>query len=302
MATGWKLGPLGGSLTDIRNLGINLLEVDGWDSFPAKRADNPEISYSDGAFSDPRKWYSGRELPLKVVLLDSDATGGVTHPEGREGHLRANIDTLLGLLNVRNNFLSLRKDVPAPASVGGRHEREAVCEVVNFFGVDQSLDGGVPREGVVLFDMIEAFWRQIETTGTAAPQKTTGVAGVTTTSQGFNVVTGGNAPVRGGIAGAFEIEFTANSAITNPRLEVDATGEFISYAGTVPAGDSIIFDVGAKTLVIDDSGTLTRADSGRSTQHAWWIDLDPASTIAVTASVSVASDFDCDVRWYDRWF
>jgi hypothetical protein len=299
MSTGWTLGPLGGSATDLRNLGINIVDADGWDSMPGKRAANPEIAYNDGEYSDPRKWFSGRTLPLKFILLDQNTAGGVTHPYGAEGHLRENIDTLLGLLYARNNHLSLRKDVPAPVAVGGRHEREAVVEVIDLIPILE--EHKLLREAIVQFRMVEGLWRQIETTGTAAPQKTAGLTGQTGTSHGFNVVTGGNAPVRGGISGAFEVIFTANSAITNPKLTVDSTGEFVQYSGTLTAGEILTFDIGQKTIVIDDSGTLARADSGKGVQHAWWLDLDPASTIAVTATIQAASNFDIEVKWYDRW-
>lgn len=121
-------------------------------------------------------------------------------------------------------------------------------------------------------------------------------------SEAFNIVTGGNAPIRpSNLAGAFEIVFTATAAITNPRFEVDATGEFIQYSGSLTVGEILTFDLGARTLVIDDAGTLTRADSGRSTQHAWWVDLDPDSTIPVTASVTSAANWNVEVKWYDRW-
>lgn len=299
--TRWQLGPLGGTLTDVRNRGINIRDADGWDIFGEKRAANHRVAYNDGAFSDPRKWFNEKTLALKFILFDESAGGLVTHPEGIDGHLRENTDLLLGLLNERNNHLAVRKRVPAPATVGGWHWREAVAEVIAAAPVEEGAGAAPVREIIVLFELLEGFWRQIEDTGAAAPRKSVGVTGVTTTSQGFNIVTGGNAPIRGGYAGAFEVEFTANSAITDPRLEVDATGEYIQYSGALTAGETITFDIGRKTLVIDDAGTLARADSGRSTQHAWWLDLDPASTIAVTASVQAVSDFDCEVRWYDRW-
>jgi hypothetical protein len=295
MATAWRLGTLGGSTwLDLRTLAINIRDAGSWDGFSAKRSGNQEVAYRDGEFSDPRKWFRAKEIPLKMLLLDRDASGLVTNPEGAEGHLRENLDAWMGALYKRNSFLDLQKYVPAPG--GGFHWRSAACEVVDFFPIED--ENKIVRECITTFRMVEGLWRQYETTGTAAPQKSVSVANVTTTTQAVNVPVGGNAPVRGGLAGAFEIEFEANSAITNPRFETDANGEFVQYSGSLSAGEVLVIDVGQQTATID--GT-TRADAGLTSGHAWMIDLDPDGTTACTASVSSASDFDIAVRWYDRW-
>jgi len=295
MATAWRLGTLGGSTwLDLRTLAINIRDAGSWDGFAAKRAGNVEVAYNDGEFSDPRKWFRAKEIPLKMVLLDRDENGTVTHVEGAEGHLRENLDTWMAALYQRNSFLDLQKYVPTVG--GGYHWRSAACEVVDFFPFED--ENKIVRECITTFRMVEGLWRQYELTGTDAPQKSTTVAGITGTSQAVNVTTGGNAPVRGGLSGAFEIEFDATTAITNPRFETDVNGEFVQYSGVVDAGETLLIDIGTQTATID--GT-TRADAGLISGHAWMIDLDPATTTACTASVSSASNYDVTVRWYDRW-
>jgi len=284
--TGWSLEGL-----DLRTLALNIEDTAGWDMFPPKRSGNVAIAYWDGEFSDPRKWFEASEVLLKIVFMDTNASGAVT--SSRAQHLRENIDTFLGKLYKRDGFLDLRKTV---AYSGGTHQRQAMCEVLNAVPLGDRHNRW--RETAVIFRNVEGLWRQIETTGSDAPQKSVSVAGITNTSQAVSVVTGGNAPVRGGLAGAFEIQFDANSDIINPRFEVDATGEFVQYSGTVDAGSSLVIDIGTKTATIDST---TRADSGMLSGHAWMIDLDPASTTPCTASVSSASDYDVTVRWYDRW-
>jgi hypothetical protein len=171
-----------------------------------------------------------------------------------------------------------------------------MCEVVDFVPIREKF--GQLREAMVIFRNVEGLWRQIETTGADAPQKSVALTGITGTSQAVNIAVGGNAPVRGGLAGAFEIQFDANSDIINPRLETDVNGEFVQYSGTLAAGESLVIDVGQQNAVID--GTV-RADSGMLSGHAWMMELDPGGTTACTASVSSASDYDLTVRWYDRW-
>ena len=287
MTTAWTLDSL-----DLRTLALNIEDASGWDSFTARRAGNKEIAYRDGEFSDPRKFFGPKEILLKMVFMNTNAAGVVT--SSRAEHLRQNIDTFLGALYKRNGFLDLRKTVPTIG--GGTHQRSAMVEVLNFTPITEKSKQF--RSAMVIFRNVEGLWRQIETTGGSAPQKESALTGITGASQAINVVTGGNAPVRGGLPGAFEIEFEANSDIVNPRFEVDATGEFVQYSGTVSAGESLVIDVGQQTGTID--GTL-RADAGLISGHAWMLDLDPASTVACTASVSPASDYDLTVRWYDRW-
>ena len=286
MATGWKIDSL-----DLRTLAHNVSDASGWDGFPKKRSGNREIAYRDGEFSNPRKWFGPKELLLNVVLLDTNASGVVV--SSRAQHLRENLDALLGALYKRNGFLDVRKTV---AFSGGTHERSAMCEVIDAIEVSESF--GLVREMALRFRMVEGLWRQIETAGADAPQKSVALTGITGTSQAVNVVTGGNAPVRGGLAGALEIEFEANSDIINPRFETDVQGEFVQYSGTLSAGESFVIDIGQQQAVID--GT-TRADSGMLSGNAWMIDFDPDTTTACTATVSSASNYDLTVRWYDRW-
>lgn len=289
MTTGWKLEG-----TDLRTLAYEIVDTSAWDSFPGKKAGNVPIAYSDTEHTDPRKWFAVRTLPLKVEFFRTNAAGNLPAGGAFEA-IQTNIDTFLGLLYKRNGLLDLRKTVPTVG--GGTHERQAMVEVVDFIPLEESLK--MLREAIVQFRMPEVLWRQLETSGTHAPQKSAGLTGVTTTSANFNVVTGGNAPVRGGLEGAFEVVFDATSAITNPRIENALTGEFVQYAGTVAAGEQLVLDIGKKTAVVD--GT-TDVGGGVAKQHAWWLDLDPGATTQLTASVSVASDFDVTVKWYDRWF
>lgn len=289
MSTGWTLEGI-----DLRTLAINIGSTAGWDAFPSKRAGDLEIAFMDAVLTDPRKWIQAREIPLEIELFRTNASGGLPVGGAAEA-LRTNIDTLLGLLYKRNGYLDLRQTVPTVG--GGTHDRSAQVEVNDFIALEE--DKKMLRKALINFKMVEGLWRQIETTGGGVPQKTAGLTNVTTATANFNVITGGNAPVRGGLRDAFVVKFTANSGIINPRFEVLATGEFVQYSGSLTAAQVIVFDIGRKTAVID--GTIN-AGGGITKGHAWWLDLDPASTTQIDVSVSVASDFDVEMLFYDRWF
>jgi len=289
MSTPWTLEG-----TDLRTLAFNIGSTSGWDAFPSKRSGDLEIAFMDAVLTDPRKWIQAREIPLELEMFRTNASGGVPAGGAAEA-LRTNIDTLLGLLYKRNGYLDLRQTVPTVG--GGTHARSAQVEVNDFIPLEE--DKKMLRKALINFKMVEGLWRQIETAGGGVPQKTAGKTGITAATDNFNVITGGNAPVRGGVLGAFTVEFIATAGITNPRFEVLATGEFVQYSGSLTAGQSIVFDVGRKTAVID--GTID-AGGGITKAHAWWLDLDPASTTQIDVSVSVASNFDVEVLWYDRWF
>jgi hypothetical protein len=294
MSTGFKLGPLGGTLTDVRTQAFNLTTTTGWDGSARKKGRNVDVKYNDGELSDPRKWYGPRIIPLRFIIFDTNAAGGTDHPGGPEGHLRENMDALNGLLYARDSLLELEMTVPGTrAQSGAPTQRAAVVEHLDT--IDFEEDFTTLRTGVILLRNVEGFWRE-------KPQATQTEAGVTTASHGFNIVTGGNRPVRPtNVAGSFEIEWTANAALANPRYELDTEENFVQYGGNLALNDVLLIDVGKRTGVLNPAGAATRVDSGLTFGHAWWIDLDPNTTTAVTTTVTLASDYDVETRWYNRW-
>jgi len=275
--------------TSLRNLAYNIESADGWDAYPGKRSSNPNIAFVQGEFSDPMKWYMSRDISLKLVVFDQSTGGGTGHPGGPRGQLQENVDTLLGLFYARDSLLDLRR--MQANSAGSLIERQARVEVVDAFAVESTRRGDPMRTMVVQLRMPYPLWWEL-------PLATQTEANITTTSNGFNIVAGGNAP-----ASDMVVTFDATAAITDPRIEVDSTAEFVQYAGTVAAGSLLILDMHNRTAVLDDQvGGVLKADGGITFGHAWWMQIEPNATTAMTSTVQSASDYDLLIDRYDEWF
>lgn len=273
--TGWTLEG-----TSLRDFSVTLKTIDGWDSFPGKRGGNSTVPFVHGEYSVPRKFYEARDLGLVLEVLPYQPAGGQTVTTLE--HLQTNVDKVLGLLHSRDSLLTLSRTMP-DASV-----RQLEVEVINAVPVLTG-QSKFTRQIAVQFRAPNPFWRE-------TPINTVTQIDITTTSQNIAVVTGGNAPIHDAV-----IRFTATAAVTSPKLSwpSGATPEYVSYVGTVGAGDWIEFDCGARTAYFDDG---SRADSGVDFAYAHWIELPPADSFNMTATCGSASDWDVSINWYDKWF
>lgn len=269
--------------TDLRNLATNIRTLNGWDSWPGRRGRNFEVPYIHGESSVARKFVPARDLALTMVILPSNAAGIVTTDPA--SHVQENVDTLLSLLWKPNSLLTVTRTMPDGTTRTIDAEAIDASEIVKG-------KGAIDREFIIRLRLPDPFWR------VTSPNSPTN-QNVLNTSTGFNVTTLGNAPIADAV-----VRFTANgSSVQNPKIEWTPPGftdpEFLQYSGTIAAGDWVEFDCGRRIAVTD---TGARADVGVRFSYPWWLELDPASTIAMTATCTASSDWDVDITWNDKYF
>jgi hypothetical protein len=283
MATPWTLQAL-----DLRTPAFNLIVSDDWDTFAGKKGNNVDVAFVPGDFSDPVKFLKSKEWALHVMVGGLSAAGTITHPAGSPGHLRDNVDQLMALL-AGNSLLDLRRTV-TDVGAATTHERQALVECLDAVPVKSPYGPGAFRSFVLDWKQPWPYWRQMA-------QKTDTEAGITTTSHVYSIATGGNADIYDA-----EIDFSATSSILNPRLTVTSTGQYIQYSGTVGAGMVLTVKLPNERRGMTATLDGLKADAGLSRGFAWGLFLPSASpTLSLTATVSGASNYDIDIRWYDQW-
>lgn len=268
--------------TDLRNLAYNIIDVDGWDSWPGRRGRNREAAYVHGEGAVARKFIPARDLALRMTILASDSSGNVTKDPLL--HVQENIDTLLGLLWKPNSLLTVTRQIP------GGDIRTVQAEAIDASDIRPGI-GSVDREFLVRLRLPDPFW---STPATGSPAS----KNVTTTTDTLAITTGGNAPI-----GDASILFAATADVQNPRIEWTPPGatdpEFLQYSGTINAGDSVDFRTGRRVALFSDG---SRADAGASFGYPWWLELTPQTAITFDLSCTVASDWTATVTWNDKWF
>lgn len=277
MPTGWKIDG-----TDLRTLATNIRTVDGWDSWPGRRGRNFDVPYVHGESSVSRKFLPAKDISLAMTILPSNPAGAVT--KAPDAHVQENLDTLLGLLWKPVGLLTVERRMPDFTVRTARAEAIDLAEI-------RRGRGPVDREFLLRLRLPDPLWRQTSENSPTSQQ-------VLSTSQGFNVVTGGNGPI-----GDAVVRFAATAAVSNPRLEwtPPETGnpEYVQYSGTIGAGDYLDIYCGRRIAVFDDG---SRGDAGLRFAHPWLIELPPATTVPMTATCSSATDWTVTVTWDDRWF
>lgn len=99
--------------------GVDLMSLQHWiesiddrEAINGKRQPTWHVPFRQGT---PEIWdapYTAKTITLNMAVGDTDASGAVTHAEGRRAHLRENMDTLISLFSKRGSAIALERDVP----------------------------------------------------------------------------------------------------------------------------------------------------------------------------------------------
>ena len=232
---------------DVRTLAINVLDARGWDSYAGKRGGDYVVPFRHGERFISGKSYATKHLGLRFLVMDTDDTGAVVHAQGRPGHLRENLDLLMGL------FTS-HQQISVEREITGMPVREALVEADQVVVVD-TVGGDSLRVVEATFKLATPFWRELpEVTGAGPPTLTND----------------GNAPIGDAVltyAGAGVIRLTNSTSGT--WLEVDLTG----------GGSNVEVDVGLRRAL---QGS-TRVDGLLNMNTGRWMEFLPgANSLAVT--------------------
>ncbi len=245
-STAWTIAGV-----DVRTLAFDIRTTDGWDLFPGKRGVDLVVPFHHGAVSVPKKFYRPRQLGLGMTILPFDAaTGRVTHAEGALGHMRDNMDTLMGLLHSDSLIPVVRTEPDTPGP--GTTDREALCEVIATIPLQRG--PGLSRRFGIIFEAPDPFWR-------ALPFQT-----VTATPFTNN----GNAPINDKI-----ITMTGGAT---PRLTHNPSGAYIEVNDAVMANPAVI-DVGLRSIVqnsLNIDNLLVRP-----LDHTEWMEFQPGANALV---------------------
>jgi hypothetical protein len=130
------------------------------------------------------------------------------------------------------------------------------------------------------------------------PSPTAGLHFPVTFPATFGASTGGSmVAVNAGTENTYPV-VTITGPCTTPSVSLASTGQFLTVSLTLGASDTLVIDMGARTITLN--GTASRANQ-IVTGSSWW-GLPPGSnTIGVSSqdSASVAALFTC--AWYDAW-
>lgn len=227
------------------------------------RGRNPVQSYQHGEFSSPRKFHPAANLLLETFLRYTSSTGGVTHTDGRPGH-------------VYQNFGSVKKLVIGKQGALARLFRTAPEEGAVYRDVELVAEGRPTQANHIIGWPLRApfpFWVGTSSTGNSPPTLTNA----------------GTAPV-----GDAVIDFTGTA--TAPRLTHDDTTDYIEITGALPAG-GVRIDVGARTCVKITGGADYSDNLVVNTP--WWLELDPgANAVTVTQGSGTPT---VSVDWVTPW-
>lgn len=262
MSTGWTIAG-----TDMRTLAYEVLSVDGWDGWPGKRGSQIEVPYRHGAVTVPKKFYQPREFSLAIAILATNASGGVTHPEGALGHIRQNTDTLMGLLH-SDSLLTVTQTVPDAG--GGTQTRSILCEVLDVIPVTQLK--GIARQMVIRFRAPDPFWRNSQVSDLA-------------NSGSFSVTPGGNAPVAD-----WRIVFKSG---TGQRLTWSTPGTYVEMSGAAPAAG---YEIDGSARTITNLTSSNPADALFSRSDDWPEFVSGSNSMSLTGGGTV------DIYYYPKWF
>ena len=252
----------------IRNYGYEISSVDDWDGFSGRHGANLRLASMHGDYHISRKPYRSKRFRLPVLIRPyNPTTGAVDHSEGGHGHIRENLDNLLGWLDSEDGLISVTRTVPKVG--GGTEVREAICEPLEPMAVQDSL--GIMRAVILDFNIPSGFWR-------AQTQRT---------SLGFsggNITVNGTAPVNDMV-----IRILTG---TSPVFTHTASGRTLTIAGAVPAS-GVDIDVGTRLVTKVSDGSAY--DNFFTPSDDYWMEWRPG-TVALTLSSGTAN-----LYWYDKY-
>lgn len=228
--TGWSLA--GQSL---RTPGWEILDVDGWDTYPVWEGGDVNVANMHGRVINTRRFAGPRSISIPMIILPYDPTTGA-QSSAPEVHLQQNVETLLGLLYGHHSELTIVRTMPDTST---RTITGEVRQAIPITG----------RGGARLLDIeLECaypFWH-------GAALSDLGNSG------SFTVTNNGNAPIADAV-------FTFSTAAT---LTHDDTGDVFE----ILSGTNTVVDAGARTIQrasVDVDNDFKLGDSG------YWIELLP---------------------------
>lgn len=245
-----------------------------------KRGRNRIIAWQQGERSTQPKLYRALDFELQMLLAYTDAAGDVTHVDGAPGHVYENYLDLKRLLSgdqLNGSLVTLRRTMPHAGDV------DIDFEVLQDIRPDSST-----RFRMVAFCTAPfPFWR-------SATQTVKTEVGKTATTETIEVIVGGNEPIPNAV-----IIFAPNTQpVSNLRIAHTPSGRFLQYSGIIDAGDTVTFDVGARTATHSVTGSV---DPALLKGFADWFVL-PIGTFDLDLTCDAGTlDYDVTVSYFDLW-
>lgn len=268
----YQAGPAGGPFVDLLDYCDDVRLPSEMDS--PKRGQNLTIPHRDGEYSQPFKFRSAGTFLLDCMVSYTDPSGVITHADGSPGHVFENLQALKRLLGGNDKLVTVRRTAPHMAAV------EALCEYLG------GLRSAGPRMRFVFpMRLVDGVWRE------QSLQSDT-QASISSFPFAYTIATGGDYAI-----GDPKITFTCVAAGTAPSLELTASGDKISVAGSFATSDVIVVDLGRDRIITLNGSNYTSVSPNR----AWWMRLPPD-----TASLGLELDADSGtwtvlVEWRNKW-
>jgi len=268
----YQAGPESGPFIPLLNYCDNVRIPSETDA--PKRGSNFDIPYRDGEYSQSTKYRRAGSFLLDCMVSYTNPSNAITHVDGAPGHVYENLQALKTLLGGNDQPLFIRRTVPHMGAV------ETVCEYM----------GGIRAAGprmryVFPMRMLDAAWRE-------QTLQTDTQASIAAFPFVYNIVTGGDFDIADA---KITLTCVANGAA--PSIEIPATGDKITVAGSFVATDVIVIDLGRTRAFTLNGSTYTSISSNK----AWWMRL-PSSTAALGMSLDATSGtWTVKIEWRNKW-
>lgn len=244
------------------------------------RGRNREIPWQQGERSTQPKLYRALSFELQFLLRYTDPTGTIIHVDGAPGHVYENYSEIKRLISgdqLNGSLVTLRRTMPHSGDVD-----------IDFEVLDEIRPDTSTRFRMVAFCQAPfPFWREaIQTVETET--------GKTSTTETIEVVVGGNVPIPNAV-----VIFAPNTQpVSNLRITHTPSGRFLQFSGIIDAGDTVTFDVGARTAIHSVDGAV---DAAQLKSHADWLVL-PLGTSDLDLTCDAGTlDYDVTVSYFNLW-
>lgn len=231
---------------DVQSMAFGIETVDSQP--PTLKGDHLALSGANGVIPQFNRAYEPGSVALKMWVLGCEVDGTVPGlRSGRRQLFERNLRMLLRLFGYQGNVVTLKKTIygdsldSAPITVTAR---AIVSEVAN-------IDTQMARQRAtvsVALTLVDSFWSDATVT-----TDTTGASA--TVPKTLNLTDVGTAPVDDAV-----IKITG--PITSPRVTCPASGSWIQYNGTVPAGQTLTIDSKVGTAVLGTNSVLSNVTHG----------------------------------------
>ncbi len=278
MAPAVTLGALEANTYTVDDDGVEWYvgQIDGWDGADV-RLPIQERAFADGAYVD-RGWYGGRPLTVPGVAIAADLAGVEL--------ARARLGRAADLLAAAGALV-----------VGEAQPKQMAVRLRDKVATEEA--------GVALTFAIPLFAGDPLKYSTTLSSVTVGLpasSGGLTFPVVFPVAFGTSGP--GGIADAANVGTRATSPtvtiggpVTNPRVEHIGQGRTFRVAITLGAGDQLVVDMAARTVIL--GGTASRRANVEAGSQ--WFDLSPGANQVRFAAESYDPAASMTLAWRSAW-